>query len=225
MKEILINSVGAVNSSNFTTTLPFSSEIKLLEASIPISFDNVPASSFTIIGGTSGSNLITVSAGRYTQASFATYLQGLINTVILGQSYVVAQGSANNFVFSAAESFEIDGGTASGYIGFTTTTSATSHVGLSTSYNFFPSHMLIVIDKVLGIDNGTICNVNSVFHAVPMCSGGITNYRADESAPWVKLINLYGDISNSVLQISLVLSNGLSVNMNGDNWSMKIYAR
>jgi len=224
MKEILITSIGQSNPSDFNISLPYCSEIKLLEANIPVSFNNVPAGSFTIIGTISGSHTITFAAGRYSQSTFATAATELINTAT-GQTYTVTVGSANNFVFSSTETFAISGDTLGAYIGFTTTSTASSHTGYSTFSNFFPSHMFIRIDKVFGIDNGTICNTSNVFHAVPLCCSGVTVYGSNDSAPWVKLINLFGSVATITATVTLQLSNGLAVDMNGDNWSMKIYAR
>ena len=224
MKEILITSIGQLNASSFSVTLPYCSEIKLLEASIPVSFNNVPAGSFTLTGGISGPHTISVAADRYTQASFATYLQTQITAVVAG--YTVAVGSANNFVItSASELFSITGDSMAGYIGLTSTGMDMAHTGQSTFYNFFPSHMLIKMDKIFGIDNGVIFGGGNNLHAVPMCVTGATNYRSSENAPWVKMINLFGETTGITTNITIELSNGLAVNLNGDNWAMKLLVK
>jgi hypothetical protein len=227
MKEIFISSQGKANPSNFEINLPYCSEIKLVEASIPGSFSNIATSQIIIMGSASGMTVIPIAGGRYTMDNFATYLTGQITSFVGGQVYTVATGPANNFIFSSStENFSITGDTAAAYVGFTTTGTAASHTGKSVYSGFYSSHMFIKMDKIFGVDNGTVYEGETgILHAVPLCSAN-TNYRADSDAPWVKLINIFNVLAPTIsITVSLKLANGGLVDMNGDNWAMKLYVK
>jgi hypothetical protein len=228
MKEVLISSINKPDSNSFHIEIPYCSEIRLVEASIPGSFSNVTTSQFTIVGSVSGATVIPIVGGRYTLPDLISYMGTQIGLSIGGQTYSVVAGKRNNIIISSTtETFAVTGGTAATYIGFINTAVASYHEGTSVFYSLYPSHMFIKIDKIFGIDNGTISSGESgILHAVPLCTGSVTNYRSDGDAPWVKLINLFGVTTSTItMQVSLKLSTGAAVDLGGDNWAMKIYIR
>lgn len=235
MSEVLISSIYRTSgaSENFQANIPSGTEIKLLEASIPASFNNVPSGSFIVVGTTSGSSTINFSTGRYTQTTFATALQTIINTAKAGQTYTIVVNGNNSFTISATETFHLDmtGSALAPWLGITGVTSTAASVsGAATLSYFNPSHMLICSADVVGVDNGVIFSPvpYSIIHAVPLCPSGTINYRSDHHAPWVKLVYLFNPNyvdQPTTLNLNLKLSTGLAVNMNGDNWTIKILVR
>lgn len=237
MKEILISSAFALNGTpnDFNAIIPQNTqEIKILEVSLPMSFNNIPDGSFIVNGSITGATTVTITGGRYTQTYLATLIQSLLVAAKPGMNYTVTVGLNNSFTFLATESFILNftGSTLMPYLGFSgISSSANTHTGISTLSQFNPSHMLICSNNVFGIDNGVIFNQmpqGGILHAVPMCSSGTTNYRSDDTAPWVKLVYLFNPVKieqNQTINFKLQLSNGLAVDMNGENWTIKLLLR
>lgn len=220
MKEILIMSAHRSSGTSENFTIDFDStgtHIKLLEASIPLSFNNILETTFTLTGSISGPHNYTVPEGRYSSTNVVDYLQALI--VIPGQTYVVGLGSANEVIInSSTETFALNFPQPG--FGFSGLYPANStHIGSSlTSILQVSSHILVCSPEIRGIDNGIIIagtNQQGVLHAVPLCTNGLANYRNSKSSPWITL-------TRPILSFYLAFPNGFPVNLNGTEISFKI---
>ncbi len=220
MKEILIMSTYRSSGTSENFTIDFDStgtHIKLLEASIPLSFNNILASTFFLTGTISGAHTYTVPENRYTETGLVDFLQSLI--VIPGQTYTVGLGSANEIIImSTTETFSLNFPQPA--IGFSGLYPAnTTQTGESlTSILQVSSHILICSPQIRGIDNGIKIagtNIGEVLHAVPLCTAGLANYRASKASPWITL-------TRPILSFYLAFPNGFPVNLNGTEIAFKI---
>jgi hypothetical protein len=220
MTEILIMSANRSSGTSENFTINFDStgtRVKLLEASIPLSFNNILATTFFLTGSISGPHTYNILEKRYTATELVNYLQSQI--VIPGQTYLVGLGSANEIIItSSTENFALNFPQPA--IGFSGIYPAnTTQTGESlTSILQVSSHILICSPQIRGIDNGIKIagtNLQEVLHAVPLCTNGLANYRASKSSPWITL-------TRPLLSFYLSFPNGFPVNLNGTEIAFKI---
>lgn len=222
---------GTINNFNIISDYPFVqkyTKIKLLEASIPISFNNTAGGTFDVIGSISGTNTITIPADRYSITSLAASVQSLLNAGT-GQTYTVSGDIGGKLtIASSTETFQLDftGSAVSDLLGFTGVSAIVSIItGTSiTSVLRGDTHICICSAQVSGIDNGIVVykattTNNHIIHAVPIC-GDFINYRSDDYDDWVK-------INPDIIPYNfyLTFTDGTPIDLNGADWSMKILLR
>ncbi len=230
MWEVLIISSNRTTGSNenFNITIPFCSEIKLLEANLPDTFDNVFAGSFTITGTVSGLTTIMVSAGRYTASSLASALTAAMSGILAGAYSVTANDLAEFTIATVAELFTADF-TNFPQIGFAgVQPQASSITGQSALDTFSPPYMFVKSNNIYGTDNGTIVpnsGITGIIHAVPLCPAGITNYRSRDDAPWVKYIGQPAFETDFNFNLYVGTTAPVLANLNGAVWSIKLLCK
>ncbi len=225
MKEIIVDSFLRTNGTNenFTVTIPYCTEMKLLEAYIPISFFNVTAGSFIITGTNSGIDTVSVPGGRYTQNSLATYVKDQLTTLKPLETYNVGVDLTNRFIISSTETFTADFAlfTSMGFSGVYALSN--SITGASTTTIFQVPYALIKSSNILGYDNGPMVTGNTgILHVVPLCNGSMADYRSSSEAPWVKIIRPIEYSATIDVNFS-IYTNG--ENLNGARWVVKILTR
>lgn len=225
MKEIIIDSQFRTNGTNesFNVVIPYCTEIKLLEAYIPISFFNITAGSFIINGTNSGVSTIGVLAGKYTQNTLTAYVQNQLNILKPLETYTVGVDLANRFSIVSSETFTADFTLFAG-MGFTGIYPLSNTItGSSTTAIFHVPYATIKSANILGVDNGTlITGSTGVLHVVPLCSSGAAIYRASEESTWAKII--------MPIQYSAAININFSIytngqDLNGARWFIKILTK
>lgn len=212
MRELLIVGSEIINIDAGPGT-----RIKLLEASIPITFDNVSAANFQHTGSISGPHAIALPGSRYTLQTLVDTLQSLFT--FPGQTYVVAASASGEIIISSStETLELNFPAPA--IGFSGAyPPASSHTGSSIVSELQKSHLLVCSAQIRGIDNGIKITSNpgltGVLHAVPLCASGVANYRASKSSPWIF-------ITQPITSFFLAFADGFPVNLNGATVSFKI---
>ena len=223
MQEIIISSFNKSSGTPENFQIPFNykgTRIKLLEAAIPMSYNNINTGSFSVTGNATGVFNITVPGDRYTLQTLAEYLQTEFNAAVIGQSYMVTANAAGQLIISATEQFSLNFTTSTLNIGFSGITPAANIVKGNSILSVLQvaSHILICSQNIRGIDNGPNIagtGVHNILHAVPLCGSGITNYRASTKAPWIKL-------TQPITGFYLAFPNGFPVNLNGADYAFKI---
>lgn len=225
MKEIIIDSFLRTNGTNenFNVLIPYCTEVKLLEAYIPMSYFNVHAGPIAITGTNTGVSVINVPAGRYTQKMMATFLQSQLTTMKPGENYTVGVDLVNRFTIAANETFVADF-TLFAYLGFTGVQPlANNIVGSSTTTVFQIPYILIKSSNIMGTDNGPILEGQSggILHVVPTCCGEALDYRTSAETPWFKVITRsWSPIINMNFAIQVE-----NFTFNGARWVIKILIR
>ncbi len=224
MREIIISSENRLSGTPEDFQIDFDSkgtQMKLLEASIPISFTNILGGSFNITGTTSGLNTITLDTNRYSINTLADHIKAQLTSVIVGQLYTVTAGQSSELIIaSSTEQFSLDFSLSTLTIGFSGITPvAPSQTGTSLSSILqVASHILICSNDIRGIDNGTTIagtSTHHILHAVPLCGSGIANYRSSKISTWIK-------ITKPITGFYLAFPNGFVVDLKGSNYAFKL---
>jgi len=231
-EEILIQSIyGTGTNENFSIIIPQCRKFKLIEASIPISFDNILAGSITLHNTSVGSKTINIAAGRYTQSSLAASLQtGITSAPNPLPTYTVSVDLNFKFTFATSSSdlFTVDATNLTELNMPILQVPASSQTGNSTVSIFQAQYIFIFCEQVVGCDNGTIVPGSigtNILHAIPLCASGILNYRAYESAPWVQLVHQFSTTPitmNFYINTFATATSLDNFSLNGGVWSMKL---
>ena len=225
MKEIIIDSALRTNGTNenFTVAIPYCSEMKLLEAYIPISFNNIGAGTITFTGTNTGASVVAIPAGRYTPATLSEYIKSQLIAAKPSETYNVGTDLTNRFNINATETFVADF-TNFTYLGFSGVQPLSSSItGTSTTSIFHVQYALIGSTDILGYDNGPMVPGRSgILHVVPLCNGSMVDYRSSPEAPWIKIIR--GMEYTPIININFnIYTNGQD--LNGAGWVAKILIR
>lgn len=217
---------GTKNNFTINTNFPENnySRIKLLEASIPMSFSTA-SGNIIFTGDISGILTITIPPAKYDLNSLQIFIQNALSAKV-GQVYIVSYTSTGFFTFSATENFSIDfSPTNAAAFGFNLNSpNAPTHTSLFSALSALRGDEFICVcsGDIYGIDNGTIIMQqnqieNHILAAIPTCCSGYVQFRNSNDTTDAFLVN-----KKIPKNFYLTFTNGSAVDLGGADWSIKV---